>query len=408
MRATTMSGSVTGLGGDYLVLDDPHKLGEVGTGKEIETQVGQYRNTFSSRHDNKKLGVTVIVMQRINDKDLSAHVLENEEGYVHLKLEAEASESRIITFPRSGRIYTRNEGDLLWPEREGPKEIATRKRQMGNWGYAAQYGQDPIPQSGGIFQRPWFENHFVAEYDGTPLGKKIRFRVQSWDTAAKKGESNDYWACTTWELVVGDDLIYMLDHFKARMEYTEGRQKIQDLNRRWKPHAILIEDSNSGTAIISDLRTTGIPLLPISPAGSDKESNARAVSPMFEAGKILLPSNAPWTAEYTESMIRFPKGAHDDDVDSTSQALNYLRTRKHGVMGYIEKELAEDAERKLCAYTECARGENGKRTKLGFDMQISEVGGNRYCSKACMSGNAEESKPVPLWTGGPGGTSQSR
>jgi predicted phage terminase large subunit-like protein len=193
----------------------------------------------------------------------------------------------------------------------------------------------------------------------------------------------------------------MLHYYKKRMEYVEGRRSIQELKNRWKPDAILIEDSNSGTAMISDLRTTAIPLIPISPAGSDKESNARAVSPMFEAGKILLPRNAPWTGEYVESMIRFPKGTHDDDVDSTSQALNYLRTRKHGVSEYIAREMAEIAERKLCAYTECIRGENGKRTKLGFNMPIFQVGATRYCSKACMEGKATETIPIPTFTGGP-------
>ena len=157
-----MGGSVTGLGGNYLVIDDPHKVGEAGTGKEIETQIAQYRHIFSSRHDNKKLGATVIVMQRINDKDLSAHVLENDEGFVHLKLEAEATERKTITFPRSGRILTRNQGDLLWPEREGAAEIEKQKKVMGSWVYAAQYQQDPIPQSGGIFQRAWFENRFFC------------------------------------------------------------------------------------------------------------------------------------------------------------------------------------------------------------------------------------------------------
>ena len=206
MRATTMSGSITGLGGNYLVIDDPHKLGEGGSGKEIETQISQYRHAFSSRHDNKKLGATVIVMQRINDKDLSAHVLENDEGYVHLKLEAEATANRIIlTFPRSVRIHTRNAGDLLWPQREGPAEIAKQKEAMGTWAYAAQYQQDPMPQSGGIFQRTWFDHRFVAERDGIPLGEKLKMVVQSWDTAAKKKESNDFWACTTWGLVAGED-----------------------------------------------------------------------------------------------------------------------------------------------------------------------------------------------------------
>jgi predicted phage terminase large subunit-like protein len=93
---------------------------------------------------------------------------------------------------------------------------------------------------------------------------------------------------------------------------------------------VLIEDSNSGTAIISDLRLAGVPLLPISPAGSDKEANARAVSPMFESGMILLPDGAEWADEYIISMTRFPKAEHDDDVDSTSQALNYLRQTTWG------------------------------------------------------------------------------
>jgi hypothetical protein len=70
-------------------------------------------------------------MQRISDRDLSAHVLENGEGYVHLKLEAEATAKKIITFPRSGRILTRNAGDLLWSGREGPAEIEKQKKSMG-------------------------------------------------------------------------------------------------------------------------------------------------------------------------------------------------------------------------------------------------------------------------------------
>jgi predicted phage terminase large subunit-like protein len=271
---------------------------------------------------------------------------------------------------------------------------------MGSYDYAAQYQQDPIPQTGAIFQRPWFENRFVADGDGTPFGKKVLRITQSWDTAAKKKDSNDFWSCTTWARVAGDRLIYMLDRFKARMEYTEGRQKIKDLANRWRPHAILIEDSSSGTAIISDLRTLGLPLLPISPAGSDKESNARAVSPMFEAGMILLPSGAAWADEYIESMIRFPKGAHDDDVDSTSQALNRLRNRTTAVNEIMLRELAETAERNLCANPNCTNGEDGTRKKLGFNMPIIRVGATRWCSDACIRGNATQSPPIPLFTGG--------
>src|SRR6202045_2530709 len=155
----------------------------------------------------------------------------------------------------------------------------------------------------------------------------------------------------------------MLDRTMDRMEYVEGRQKVKDQYAKWDMvTVVLVEDSSSGQAILSDLRTTGIPLLPISPAGSDKEANARAVSPMFEAGMILLPEGAQWIDDYVESMTRFPKGRHDDDVDSTSQALNYLRRRQHGVMEYIERELAKRMKR-ISAHGN-VRGKDGGDTAL--------------------------------------------
>src|SRR6202011_6134294 len=127
MLATTMLGAGTGLGGNMLVIDDPHKTREEPQSKEVESQVAAYGDTFATRHDDKKQGVTVIVMQRINDNDLSAHVMETaEENYIHLKIEAEAPERRVITFP-SGRILVREPGDLLWESREGPFEIRRQK-----------------------------------------------------------------------------------------------------------------------------------------------------------------------------------------------------------------------------------------------------------------------------------------
>jgi hypothetical protein len=100
---------------------------------------------------------------------------------------------------------------------------------------------------------------------------------------------------------------------------------------------------------------------------------------------VLLPEGAAWADDYIESMLRFPKGEHDDDVDSTSQALNYLRRRQHGVMEYVEKELAKINERDLCGNLKCNQGEEGKRKKLGFNMLIIQAGPNRYCSKFCAA-----------------------
>jgi len=143
MLATTMSGAAIGMGGSYVILDDPHKTKEESISTEIQSQVRAYSDTFATRHDDKKQGVTVIVMQRINDNDLSAHVLATkEEDYLHLKIEAEAPERKVIVYPRSGKILVREAGELMWPQREGPREIARMKAVMGKWVYSAQYQQD--------------------------------------------------------------------------------------------------------------------------------------------------------------------------------------------------------------------------------------------------------------------------
>src|SRR6195256_5119760 len=222
MFATTMTGAGTGLGGNYIVIDDPPKTKEESPSADVKGQGPVYGDTFSTRHDDKKQGVTVIVMQRINDNDLSAHVLATaEEEYVHLKIEAEATGHQVFSFPRSARVFTRKPGDLLWESREGPFEIKRQKAVMGKWKYAAQYQQDPIPEGGAIFQREWFSHRFRRDPTGLPIGAKLRMVIQSWDTAAKKKESNDFWASTTWGLVVGEDArIRMLDRTMDRMEYS--------------------------------------------------------------------------------------------------------------------------------------------------------------------------------------------
>ena len=96
-------------------------------------------------------------------------------------------------------------------------------------------------------------------------------------------------------------------------------------------------------------------------------------------------TGSQWIDDYVESMTRFPKGQHDDDVDSTSQPLNYLRRRQHGVMEYIERELAKEHDKNLCANVKCTAGEDGKRKKLGYNMEIVQTGPLRFCSRFCAS-----------------------
>ena len=149
--------------------------------------------------------------------------------------------------------------------------------------------------------------------------------VQSWDTAFKKGTENDFSVCTTWG--VAGDGYYLLHLWRGRVEFPELKRVLASLAEQWKPNAILVEDKASGQSLIQELKlSTALPLIPVK-VDSDKQTRAQAVTPLIEAGKVFLPESAPWVSDFVEEMACFPNGVHDDVVDATTQALNYLRVK---------------------------------------------------------------------------------
>ena len=94
---------------------------------------------------------------------------------------------------------------------------------------------------------------------------------------------------------------------------------------RDRPHAGLVEDKASGQSLIQELkRDTRAPILPVK-VDSDKQSRVYSVTALIESGRVYLPNSAPWLHDYIEELSSFPTGEHDDQVDSTTQALNWMR-----------------------------------------------------------------------------------
>jgi len=97
------------------------------------------------------------------------------------------------------------------------------------------------------------------------------------------------------------------------------------LAQEWKPAQILVEDQASGQSLIQELKyQAALPIIAVM-VDRDKLARAEAVTPIIEAGKVFLPESAPWLNDYIDELAAFPTGVHDDAVDSTTQALNYLR-----------------------------------------------------------------------------------
>ena len=374
MIATTMKGAGTGLGGNFIVIDDPHKTKEAEGSAEILSAVESFKTTFATRHDDKKRGATVIVMQRVNQQDLSGYVLE-QGGWTHLKLEAECEQRTVITFPRSGKQIVREEGDLLWPKREGPDEIAEHKKR-GSYYFASQFQQRPVPLGGGIIKRAWWKRYPVDPMKLEPL-TRFSLIVQSWDTAAKTNDWNDYSVCTTWGVTPANQY-YLLHRWRQRVEYPDLKRAMRDLAATWKPGSILIEDSSAGQSVVQDLkREHGLPIVAI-PVHHDKVANAVAASGMIEAGNVLLPERAEWNIEeYVDLMSRFPNDAyHDDDVDSTTMFINYMREHGFNFQDYWQREVERIEGRAL---KPCPRCGNPMRP----NDPVFASRGTEYCSLIC-------------------------
>jgi len=85
-------------------------------------------------------------------------------------------------------------------------------------------------------------------------------------------------------------------------------------------------------------------------------------------------------------MTRFPKGQHDDDVDSTSQAT--ICGGGSTGDGIHRTRTGQEHEKNLCANEKCTSGEEGKRKKLGYNMEIIQSGPERFCSRFCAGNTA--------------------
>jgi predicted phage terminase large subunit-like protein len=148
--------------------------------------------------------------------------------------------------------------------------------------------------------------------------------VQSWDIAMMTGDANDYSVCTTWWMIKAD--YYLVDVFRARLQYPDLRRKVASLAAKHGAGTILIENAGPGMALLQDLwrdPSWGIPR-PIGqkPEGS-KVDRMEAQSAKIEAEHIHLPKEADWLDTFLHELLAFPTGRHDDQVDSVSQFLKW-------------------------------------------------------------------------------------
>ena len=212
--ATSVGGTLTGRGGDLIVIDDPLKPDDAHSETKRNAANEWFKNTLLSRLDDKRTGAIIIVMQRVHMDDLTGFVTSQSDEWEVLNLPAIAEIDEVIPISDT-KVHRRRVGEALSPEREPLSVLENLKAQLGSDAFSAQYQQMPVPPGGAMIKRDW-----IKRYAELPLHRERSLILQSWDTASKGGPENDFSVCTTW-FISRDRRWYLIDVWRKRVDYPE-------------------------------------------------------------------------------------------------------------------------------------------------------------------------------------------
>lgn len=356
--ASSVGGTATGEGGSRLVLDDPHGAQDAQSDAMRETALEWFDMVWSTRLNNPKRDAMVTIMQRLHQSDVSGRILELG-GWEHICLPAEYEGTKrcTILFP-DGYDPRSSNGMLLWPERFGKAEIDLLKKSLGEYGTAGQLQQHPAPVGGGILKTAHFQ---LWPHDRElPV---IEFVVQSLDPAYTAQTTNDPSAFQAWGVFTHNKKrgAMLLDCWADHLAFPELRTKLIDewhsiygkttQRKGKKADMLLIEAKASGLSLIQDLRQANLPAVPYNPGSADKINRGHQVSPILELDCLWIPESGKepgkpvtWARDFVAELTIFPNGKHDDQVDTFTQAIIYLRDAGWFELAYAELDEVEESD----------------------------------------------------------------
>lgn len=323
---TSTNGVLTGLGGNYIFLDDPLSLSQAQSARERD-KANTWIDSLSTRLDDKKKGVIIVIMQRLHMNDTSGYLLDKG-GWEHLKIPLVAEHDHEL---KRGKIHVvRKEGDLIHPAMFGEDEVEMAKRELKAYAYSGQYQQNPAPTGGGEFVKEWL-NYYKGKLSGTNMNIYIMV-----DPANTKKTTSDY----TCMMVVGlgaDQNIYVLDIVRDRLNLREREDELFRLHAKWKPKYVLYE--KYGLMVDTDVMREAMNFrnyrFTITEVGGSMSKNDRILrlQPYFYDGRIWLPEQLI-KANYEgkpvdlieefihQEYLTFPVSSHDDFLDCLSRLLD--------------------------------------------------------------------------------------
>ena len=363
---------ITGYRGDRVIVDDPHSVDDANSDAKRETTTTLFKEAVTSRLNNPDESAIVVVMQRLHEQDVSGVILENDMGYDHIMLPMRFDPSRACV-TRLGYADPREiDGELLFEDRFPQHVVDRDEAAMGPYATAGQYAQSPEPRGGGIVKDSWWKLWDRHEYPG------IEYIVASLDTAYTTKAENDPSALTIWgvfsapgetsttrsvdrygrtieiatsyqsEALGATSKVMMMYAWQGKLTIGDLVVKVEEICTRMRVDLLLIENKAAGHSVAQEIRrvfnSASFAVQMYDPKTLDKVARLYSIQHIFSEGMVYAP-NKDWAEMVIRQVSSFPRGKHDDLVDTVSMGLKHLRDV--GMLTRAPERLAEIEDSKV-------------------------------------------------------------
>lgn len=334
--------AVSGDRANGLFMDDMLDAASGESKADREAFITFYDNAFANRVSDMTTSTRCMIAQRLHEVDPVGHLLKSGD-WEHLVIRQEYELEKVNPNDQNSALHHRPPtvlgwtdprrvpGELMDPVRFPAVELAKEKGRLGTRGFAAQHQQRPSPAGGNIIKRDWLKFYRTprdAHGDFLPPDQIVKALgitrvLQGVDTALGEKQENDY----TSDITGGEapSRFYIIGYLKEKLNAPSGKAAIVAQQAKWNAQAVIVEggSSASGKAAAQTIKAeTRLPVIE-QPVTTDKVVGLNKVAPTVEAGVIYLPEDQPWTEDFIESLVGFPKMEHDDDVDAFRILLDY-------------------------------------------------------------------------------------
>lgn len=325
-KAVGTGGQITGSGADIIIVDDPQDPKKAASEVERQNTIDFYNHTLFSRLNEPDIGVRIIIQQRLHEQDLTGHLMDKKHGrpdeHRHICIPGELDKS-VLSPPELEKYY---KDGLFWPTRFSVKVLNAYKKALGLLQYAGQVGQRPVPPEGNLFKRKWFD---IIEPEMVSRNAQTSPMLFFIDTAYTEDETekNDPNGLLT--VFMKDGYIYIVDFTEIWLEFPQLIEfiKIYTAQMGYSQNSVIfVEPKASGKSVVQQLKaSTGLNVVEIEGEylKDDKVTRANGISPLAMARKFKM-VKGEWNEKYLSQMTSFPKATHDEAVDVTVYAANYM------------------------------------------------------------------------------------